>query len=63
MTVKKSLSMQCNNNYNSLLGEKFNKALLDSGCSKTVCGKAWLQVYRQTLSGDKLKSSHKVMKP
>ena len=34
----------------SLVAETFNMALLDSGCTKTVCGEAWLQHYVQSLS-------------
>ena len=32
-----------------LLGETFNMALLDSGCTKTVCGEAWLELYINSL--------------
>ena len=34
----------------SFLAETFNFAILDSGCTKTVCGKSWMNVYRQSLS-------------
>ena len=27
-----------------------HKAILDSGCSKTVCGSIWLQIYVDSLS-------------
>ena len=37
-------------------------ALLDSGCTKTVCGKTWLDVYRQTLS-DKMKDQAQKLIP
>ena len=33
-----------------LLSETMGMALLDTGCSKTVCGKQWLSVYLDTLS-------------
>jgi transposase InsO family protein len=41
---------------NSLLGETIGSVLLDSGCSKTVCGEQWLQCFMDTLT-DKEKSS------
>ena len=34
----------------SLLSETFNIAIMDSGCTKTVCGEAWLQYYIDSLS-------------
>ena len=34
----------------SLLGETIGFVLLDSGCSKTVCGEMWLQYYLDTLT-------------
>ena len=34
------------------LGELLNMAILDSGCTQTVCGTAWLDVYRETLPKD-----------
>ena len=39
----------------SLVAETFNMALLDSGCTKTVCGEAWLQHYVQSLSYNEYK--------
>ena len=40
-----------NKEYLSLfLSDLFGMALLDSGCSKTVCGKKWLSAYLDTLS-------------
>ena len=36
----------------SLVGETFNMVLLDSGCTKTVCGELWLQIYLDTLKGE-----------
>lgn len=32
------------------LAETFNMAVIDSGCTQTVCGKSWLNVYYQSLS-------------
>ena len=32
------------------MSESLNCALLDSGCSSTVCGKNWLQCYTDTLT-------------
>ena len=32
------------------LGDTLGMAILDSGCSKTVCGKQWLSIYLDTLS-------------
>ena len=32
------------------LGETLGLAVLDSGCSKTVCGSVWIQSYCDTLS-------------
>ena len=34
---------------NQFVMETFNKAVLDSGCSRTVCGKDWLDCYIQSL--------------
>ena len=34
----------------SLLNETFGKGLLDSGCSKTVAGKVWMEEFIKTLS-------------
>ena len=42
-------SMEC------LLGETLNKALLDCGCTKTVCGEVWLKCYLESLTEDELK--------
>ena len=33
-----------------LIGETLNMAILDSGCSKTVCGNTWMNCYLDTLS-------------
>ena len=37
-----------------LVGETFNMALLDSGCTKTVCGESWLKFYIETLSEEEV---------
>ena len=31
------------------LGELLNMCILDSGCTQTVCGKDWLEIFKQTL--------------
>lgn len=31
------------------LGELLNMGILDSGCTKTVCGRVWLETYRESL--------------
>ena len=36
----------------SLVSETFNMALLESGCTKTVCRETWLQHYLHSLSFD-----------
>lgn len=35
---------------NIFLGETLNFAIVDSGCSRTVCGETWLECYIDTLS-------------
>ena len=35
---------------NKFVGETLNHAVLDSGCTKTVCGASWLDSYTETLS-------------
>ena len=35
-----------------LLEECWNRAILDTGCSKTVCGQAWLKEYTKHLSAE-----------
>ena len=35
------------------LGEVLNMAILDSGCTQTVCGKAWLEVFQDSLPTEK----------
>lgn len=39
-----------------LLGETIGAALLDSGCSKTVCGEQWLECFMDTLDANDKKS-------
>ena len=39
-----------------LVGKTFNMALLDSGCTKTVCGEQWLKVFLDTLSPNDVSS-------
>ena len=34
----------------SLLAESFNVAIIDSVCTKTVCGEGWIQYYTDSLS-------------
>ena len=42
--------------YNGTLsGETIGCGLLDSGCSKSVCSKAWLELYKETLSQEEEK--------
>ena len=40
------------------VSEAFNHALLDSGCTSTVCGTDWINCYLDSLS-DRLKSKVK----
>ena len=35
---------------NQFVGETLNAAVLDSGCTKTVCDKLWLDCYIDSLS-------------
>ena len=35
----------------NFLGETLSYAIIDSGCTKRVCGKLWLQCYLDALSG------------
>ena len=42
------------------VSETFNCAVLDSGCSKNVCGQSWLSNYLNTLTEvDRLQMSEK----
>ena len=36
----------------SFLGESFNSAVLDSGCSRTLCVETWFKCYRDSLSSE-----------
>ena len=36
----------------TFLGESFHSAILDSGCSRTVCGETWFKCYRDSLSNE-----------
>ena len=36
----------------NFLGETLNLAVLDSGCTKTVCGQEWLKCYIESLCDD-----------
>ena len=38
------------NQMNVLIGECFSCGLLDSGCPETVCGRAWLKCFKDSLS-------------
>ena len=40
----------CNCYINKFVGETLNHAVLDSVCTKTVCGLSWLDNYLETLS-------------
>ena len=43
-------------NLDALLGETIGMAILDSGCTRTVCGNMWLNSYLDTLSSGERKS-------
>ena len=36
----------------TLVGETLSMAILDSGCTKTVCGNTWLECFIETLSNE-----------
>ena len=42
----------------TLIGEMLSMAVLDSGCTKTVCGEIWLNCYLETLSDEDKKLLH-----
>ena len=42
----------------TLIGEMLSMAVLDSGCTKTVCGETWLNCYLETLSDEDKKLVH-----
>ena len=45
--TSKEIESQC---FKEFMRETFNSAILDSGCSKTVCGEEWLKSYISSLS-------------
>ena len=42
----------------TLIIETLSMAVLDSGCTKTVCGETWLNCYLETLSDEDKKLLH-----
>ena len=38
-----------------LMGETINKAVIDSGCTKSCCGESWLEAYLESLTPDVVK--------
>ena len=55
LLTENEIVLHTNNNNKSndlkcLVAETWSTALLDCGASKTVCGKEWLQQYKETLS-------------
>ena len=42
----------------TLISERLSMAVLDSGCTKTVCGETWLNCYLETLSDEDKKLLH-----
>ena len=46
---------QCENQKDILFSETIGCAILDSGCSKSVCGDNWLETYLDTLSENEKK--------
>lgn len=44
-----------NSKMKTLLGETIGSVILDSGCSKTVCGEEWYRCYEETLTDDEKK--------
>ena len=49
------LNVKSDKNMEGLVGECFGKALLDSGCTKTVCGVTWMDAFLDTLNDDEKK--------
>ena len=43
----------------NFVGETLSCAVLDSGCTRTVCGKVWLNCYLDTLTDDEKNASRK----
>ena len=39
---------------NVLMGEPIGVIILDSGCSRTVCGKYWFDAFKDTFSDEEL---------
>ena len=39
-----------------LMSETQNKAVIDSGCTKTCCGQEWYDAYKQTLTDEEISS-------
>ena len=53
MPVKNPLEEEIylsSDNTKGLVGETINTAILDSGCTETVCGAVWLDCYLNSLS-------------
>ena len=48
-----------NSEIGNFVGETLSCAVLDSGCTRTVCGKVWLNCYLDTLSDDDKNASRK----
>ena len=48
-----------NNSLKWFLGETLGCAVIDSGCSKTVAGKTWLNCFLETLNEDELMNIHR----
>ena len=42
------------NELDGLVGETIGMAVVDSGCSKTVAGKEWLELFKETLSNEEI---------
>ena len=42
----------------TLIGEMLSMVVLDSGCTKTVCGETWLNCYLESLSDEDKKLLH-----
>ena len=42
----------------TLIGETLSMVVLDSGCTKTVCGETWLNCYLEPLSDEDKKPLH-----
>ena len=43
----------------TIIGETLSMAVIDSGCTKTVCGQEWLDCYLQSLSNEDQQSDRK----